>query len=368
MTAASLRFDVPAALRLCFLGSRSSLDADTHTRLQALIDDATFDWKEVLHRARHHAVMPLLYRTLRQLENVPPELLEALEHDYHANAHFAMLLVEEARKLFAAFAEQSVSAVPFKGIVLAQWAYGNVTYRTAGDLDVLVAPESYRKAEEVIRDLGYKPSADPSGWQKRWYLAFQHEFPFVKPSEGYKIDLHTALSARRFSAQVPAHELYTRSSPLAVGRATLPCLSPEDWLYVLTMHGAKHRWESLKWVCDVAEVFRAHHESLPVDAILATAEDRGAGRMLRLGVLLARHLLDAPVPAPLLRAAQHDRDAVRLVGPVVREMAAEQAPWPRESQRFAFHYHVRSTLPEKVRYLVGSAAWYALRPLTGAQH
>lgn len=312
--------------------------------------------------------MPLLYRTLRTIDDqVPADVLAALAEDYHANARFAMLLVEEARRLFEAFAVAGVEAVPFKGIVLAQWAYGNPTYRAVGDLDILVAPHDFRAAEAVIRSLGYVPDADPAGWRKRWYLWAQHEFPYLKPEEGFKIDLHTALSARRFAQGVPASALQARSTPVQIHRAMLPCLSAPDWLYVLTMHAAKHRWESLKWVCDVAEVFRTH-PNLPVDAILTCAEQRGAGRMLRLGVLLAHSLLAAPVPAPLLQSAHQDVRAQALAGAVVAELSRPSNAWASERARFAFHYHVRDSIGEKLRYLSGSAAWYALRGVTGARH
>ncbi len=353
---------------MCCLGSRTQRSAEAVQQLEDLLISPSLDWEEVLRFARHHSVMPLLYRTLRTVsDHVPANVLAALEEDYHANAHFAMLLIEEAGRLFDAFAEAGVGAMPFKGVVLAQWAYGNVTYRTAGDLDILVAPGEFGAAEAVIRSIGYEPDADPTGWRKRWYVWSQHEFPYLKRHDGFKIDLHTALSAKRFSQGVAAEELLERSTPIQVHRATLPCLSAADWLYVLTMHAAKHRWESLKWVCDVAEVFRAH-ANLPVDAILAHVEQRGAGRMLRLGVLLADGLLGAPVPAPLLQAARQDVRAQALAAAVVQELSTPTDPWDGEWRRFRFHLHVRDSMGEKLRYLSGSAAWYALRGVTGARH
>jgi len=359
---------VPQALQLCCLGSQTQRSAEATHRLERLSASPALDWEQVLLLARHHGVMPLLYRTFRTVSDlVPAEVLTALAEDYHANAHFAMLLAQEACRLFGAFGAAGVEAVPFKGIVLAQWAYGNLTYRTAGDLDILVAPDDFGAAEAVIRSLSYEPDADPTGWRKRWYLWSQHEFPYLRPEEGFKIDLHTALSARRFGQGVPASALQARSTPVQVHRALLPCLSAPDWLYVLTMHAAKHRWESLKWVCDVAEVFRAH-PNLPVDAILTRAEQQGAGRMLRLGVLLAHGLLAAPVPAPLLRPARQDVRAQALARAAVAELSTPSNPWPSERARFAFHYHVRDSMGEKLRYLVGSAAWYALRRATGARH
>ncbi|NBB87797.1 MAG: hypothetical protein GVY12_16435 [Bacteroidetes bacterium] len=358
----------PRALRFCCLGSRTQRSAEATQQLEQLSASPALDWEEVLLLARHHSVMPLLYRTLRTVsDQVPAEVLTALADDYHANAHFAMLLAQEARHLFDAFGAAGVEAVPFKGIVLAQWAYGNLTYRTAGDLDILVAPDDFEAAEAVIRSLGYVPDANPTGWRKRWYVWSQHEFPYLKPDEGFKIDLHTALSARRFAQGATASALKARSTPVQVHRAMLPCLSAPDWLYVLTMHATKHRWESLKWICDVAEVFRAH-ANLPVDAILAHVEQRGAGRMLRLGVLLAHGLLAAPVPVPLLRAARADVRAQALAKAVVEELSTPKNPWHSEWRRFVFHVHVRDSIEAKLRYLSGSAAWYALRGVTGARH
>jgi hypothetical protein len=78
---------------------------------------------------------------------------------------------------------------------------------------------------------------------------------------------------------------------------------------MLCVHGSKHLWERLIWVCDIAEVIRVHHQ-MDWDLLMQNASKTGAERMLLVGLLIAHTLLDAPVPASILRQAQAN-NAVR---------------------------------------------------------
>ena len=44
---------------------------------------------------------------------------------------------------------------------------------------------------------------------------------------------------------------------VTVAGAEVPNLSPEKTLLVLCMHGSKHAWSRLIWICDVAQLLAA---------------------------------------------------------------------------------------------------------------
>jgi len=88
-------------------------------------------------------------------------------------------------------------------------------------------------------------------------------------------------------------------------REECSCFPAEDLLLILCVHGAKHRWEQLNWVCDLAELIRVH-QNLDWEGLLTRSRTLGCERILLLGLFLAHHLLGALLPAEVLRRAKSD--------------------------------------------------------------
>ena len=80
--------------------------------------------------------------------------------------------------------------------------------------------------------------------------------------------------------------------------------SAEDLLFSLCVHGSRHLWERLGWICDVAELISRH--DLRLDALLKRAATADTERMFLLGLHLAERLLDAPLPAEVKRRCDSD--------------------------------------------------------------
>jgi hypothetical protein len=74
----------------------------------------------------------------------------------------------------------------------------------------------------------------------------------------------------------------------------VPTLAPEDLLLYLCVHGAKHHWQRLAWIGDVAALLRTYE--LEWGRLLDQADQTGGRRMLGLGMWLAQTLLGAVCP------------------------------------------------------------------------
>ena len=71
--------------------------------------------------------------------------------------------------------------------------------------------------------------------------------------------------------------------------------APEDLLFILCVHGGKHCWEYLVWLCDIAELIRCYPK-LDWKQAIETASSLRARRILLLGLSLARNALGAEIP------------------------------------------------------------------------
>ncbi len=100
-----------------------------------------------------------------------------------------------------------------------------------------------------------------------------------------------------------------------------------DLLIVLCIHGCKHKWDTLKWIVDIAELLRGQPQ-LDWASLQTRADEMGAVVMLEIGVVLAHDLLEAPVPAEILESARLRSRTMTLVNEVRGRMFEENIARP----------------------------------------
>src|SRR5207245_4369807 len=128
---------------------------------------------------------------------------------------------------------------------------------------------------------------------------------------------HWAFAPREFPLPLKVEDVWARLEPLPLGGTLVRTLSAEHLLLVLCAHGAKHCWERLGWICDIAELLR-RTPALDLSGMLAQARSLGVERIVRLGLRLAAELLDVPLPEAVPCRA---RDA-RPVGALAAQVRA----------------------------------------------
>ena len=142
----------------------------------------------------------------------------------------------------------------------------------------------------------------------------------------------------------------------------VPTLSREDTVLALCAHGAKHAWDILGLVADVAAMV-ATSPDLDWHAIAARSEALGAGRMVRLGLRLAHDLLAAPVPSTALAA--RDPTAAALAREVTERLRGRATAELGIAETMRFHLRCLPRWRDRWRYLLltftpTSADWEAL--------
>src|SRR5207237_6112494 len=99
---------------------------------------AEVNWPSLMAMAQQHNVLPLAYRGLKQARSlsIPAEVMHEWSDCYRANAARAIQLTDALFDLLDRFAKAHIQAIPFKGPTLAATAYGDLSLRQAGDLDL----------------------------------------------------------------------------------------------------------------------------------------------------------------------------------------------------------------------------------------
>ena len=332
--------------------ARVTLSPPFIERIQELSAEC-LDWDQVVSRSWWHRIRPLTYRHLRDhAQGVVPDsaLLELGRHASEMsirNRRLGKALAEVA----GMFEEAKLRALVFKGPTLAEDAYGDITLRECGDLDLLVDRDEFPRVEAMLRSQGFRSWWDDS---KSTRQSFACEFERSDAS----LDVHWHLTPGWLNYRVDFESLWSHGKPTTEEGDLFRKLAPEDSLTVLAIHGTKHWWERLRWICDVAELVN-RGLIRDWDRAEASAKSANALRTMRLGLWLAYDLLSAEVPETVvatLRSVSH----LSHLGQQVREWleSAENSGEARKlKERFLFRMRVcerpRDRVVQTVHYLLG---------------
>jgi hypothetical protein len=304
--------------------ARTHMEPHTAARITALVQ-ADLDWAFVVETALQHRTMPLLHSSLRATctAAVPQPMLEQLQEYFYANAAQNRFLIGELLRLLQLLENHAIAAIPLKGPVLAASVYGHVALRQFGDLDILVPQRHVLQAKELLLGKGYRPMRQFSHAQETAHLESFHAYSLVREDGRVAVDLHWTVMPSYFAVSLDPKGLWERLEPIdLVGTAVLS--QPlEDVLLFLCIHGFKHGWEWLGWICDVAELLRVH-QRMDWGRVLEQAEASGSLRILLLGLLLANDLLGATLPEGIARRLRTD-PSVTTLGTQVRAQLFREA-------------------------------------------
>src|SRR5215218_3798694 len=109
---------------------------------------AEIDWEYVIATAYAHGLLPLLHKHLATAASdiVPAQFLSRLKRESVANSQNVLHLVGKQLRVYKLFKENNIPIALFKGPLLAQMAYGEISCRQAGDIDLLIHRHDFPRA------------------------------------------------------------------------------------------------------------------------------------------------------------------------------------------------------------------------------
>jgi hypothetical protein len=339
-------------LRLC---ARMTLTPAQAHRLRDVAGAVTA-WEVLLQRAAFHGVLPLVAHHLDVPGTpVPRPVLDRVRAERRRITRRNVALTAELVALLDDLRARGIRAIPYKGPVLAASLYGDLGLRDFGDLDLLVRRRDVAATKSVLLRRGYRAQYDWPAAQEASFIETRYEHPFEHPDTALVVEVQWAVVPRYFALSFDYDAFWARTERLAIGGRPVSSLSPEDLLLVLTAHGGKHLWRRLGWVCDVAELLRGR-PALDWSAVRTEADRLGGGRLLRLGLRLAREVLEAPLPDDVAAAIGADPSVARLAAEVQEAWWGRPETWPGVWETTRFHLRTREDWGSRLRYGVGLIA------------
>ena len=292
---------------------------------------------------------------------------EALRADLEEDSRTSLLLSGELCRVTDLLNHHQVAFVPLKGPLLSQRLYNDVAVRASGDLDLLLKPDDVLRVRDLLIAAGYRVDSPLPWWDdSACFKSREYELMMADDTRSLTIDLHWRAVPAYFASALDTISLWdSLTSTLLAGRQ-IPDLPTEHLLLFLCAHGAKHGFDRLGWICDIATCLRNYDFNR--EAILSMARAAASRRQVLLGVRLAATLLDAPLPSDL-----PDDPAVNpLVESVTRRLLSGIPPPIPGSDLVPLCLRMLETPRQRIRYLGGhmspSAAEYQVLRLPPALH
>lgn len=321
------------------------------------LTETRIDWNYLFLLARRHAVVPLVYRQLKDL--IPPADLAPFKRHYQENSARNLVLTAELCRLLKLFADSGIEAIPYKGPLLALFAYDDLALRRFVDLDVIVKKPDVARARDLLLADNYTLSKSLTVAQQEFLLRTQHNLQFTKDNRRLIVELHWEVAPHLFASTVQGDALWSNLAPFELNGLEVKTFSADDLLFSLCVHGSRHLWERLGWICDVAELIS--RRELNWSALLERATHADSERMFLLGLHLAEKLFEINLPPEVKQRCAADKRLALLATNIVDHLfnGPEHVP-ATSSEIFRYNLGVRKSLGARARYLV-----HTLRPTDG---
>ena len=249
-------------------------------------------WSAILQTAADHCLVPLVSKRL--LESTGDALgvwRDRFRHEFVATAHRNLLMSGELVRVLRALEQTGIQAVPFKGPVLAERAYGDLALRQFSDLDIILPHSQIAQAHDALATLDYRSdTAAAAMTQNR--IPGQYAY---RGARSILIELHTEKTMRYLPVPLDWRALGSRMETVLVGGQPLLTFSAEDTMMLLCVHGSKHFWTRLAWICDIAQLAEIR-EGFDWTRAESIARKMRCYRMWLLGLALAQDVFSAELP------------------------------------------------------------------------
>ena len=321
--------------------------APDHARIDALAD-AGIDWRVLLDLAANHSVRPLVYKGLRETcwRRIPVEMQAAWDEAHQLLTGRNLFLTGELLRVTAEFHKAGISIAAVKGPVIAQMAYGDFSLREFHDLDLLVHETDFCRAVEFIERLGYKPFWKLDSRSVLRFLRHMGEYKLTSDFPGVDIDLHWKPAHDSVALSPSLSDFPSGFQPVTLAGASVPTFAPQDLPLYLASQGGGDQWGDLRRICDLAEFLRRFPD-VDWEPHFQTARRLGGLRSMLTGLVLARDLLGAPLPASADGRIEADATSIRIAKRITRNLSRQLHPGEGFT-RYVFQLRARQTMRGKI--------------------
>src|SRR5262249_39051879 len=149
-----------------------------------------------------------------------------------------------------------IEVLVLKGPVLSQMLYGDVALRQFSDLDLLVRPADVQRCKLALKETGYVANVLLTPKEEKAHIASGYEYVFDGTQHKSLIEVQWRILPRFYAVDFDTERLFGRAETVSVCGRPVKTIDGGDLMLVLCVHAAKHLWQKIAWIRDIAELAR----------------------------------------------------------------------------------------------------------------
>jgi hypothetical protein len=212
--------------------------------------------------------------------------------------------------------DNGIEALAFKGPTLAQMAYGDITLRQYGDLDILVDEKDVFKAGKLLQSHGFTALYPLNILNNKTCMLVDSDFAFKGNTNNILIEMHWRLFRKNIGHHLTFQQYSKDPHTVHINGIPIKTLSPELHLLYLSLHGSKHAWERIEWIVDIDKFIRS--TKLDDKKLKEIFELMKADRPILTGLLLTQKLFHTPIPLWIIKEIEKDHEVEKLYLTTIR--------------------------------------------------
>jgi len=252
-------------------------------------------FSKIVTLAHNHGIFPLFYLALQTHASdlLTSESLTELKQQNMIVVMNDMRMTTELIRIMRLLEENGIDALVIKGPTLTQLAYEDIGLRQFGDLDILIDEHDTYTAGKLMSENGHKPEIPIKYLQNHTYLKIAKDFSLVSELGTVLTELHWRLFEKKFNIYTPERSK-DEFQNVKINDFSIKTLPTELLLVYLCLHGSKHAWERIIWICDIDRLLRSSR-------IDWENEESHSNRSFYLGLNLCCTLLHTPLPDSVIK-------------------------------------------------------------------
>jgi Uncharacterised nucleotidyltransferase len=318
-----------------------------------LLGPSGLDWQKLIDGLDYHGLMWVAKPLLGVPDLLSSAIIADLKERVKRSTLATFLRIEETVKIAAAFDQAGIRFLMIKGVALSVQLYQDPARRNGRDIDILVAPEDFSRADAILVSKGYqRPDQDKAkdliaGGQAK-------ELGYIHVSHRTLVEVHDRLTENATLLPWSFEHLWADRELVSIGTAYVPAMNQSRLPLYLSVHGVKHCWGRLMWLNDLAALVARDAD---VDEAMTSARLAGLEGVMEHTFCMLHAWLGMPIVSAQFAATKQVRRMNRLVMRFHR-----QPDWYKPSSREGWRsFWQNSVLSRSMAYVMKRDWQYRMR-------
>ncbi|MGI9533504.1 MAG: nucleotidyltransferase domain-containing protein [Thermodesulfobacteriota bacterium] len=303
---------------------RSVLSENSSINQYENLTSSEFDF--IIDQAVHHKVINIVSLAFNRkcFDFLPGEIIDRVNELNREEVIKNMYLTNELSELNKEFNSKKLEFILLKGPALGGELYDDLNLRQIGDLDLLVRKEEMDEAANLLLNRGYNYFFELTDRQRKLYeessiYLSDHDmhYSFFQTEKKIFVELHWALMPEKYSFSQKTDGLFSRKKIININGNKINTLSDEDLILFLSLHGIKHGWSRLFWICDIVR-FLIVKDSIDWGSVIKRAKKLNYSRSLFIALKTTEYIIPGLLKGELLNIIKNDRE-VNRISKIIRE-------------------------------------------------